>query len=158
MNNDLQKEIVELAKKQQEKQLATAEFIKGLIIALVINVVLTGIIILSTAFGEGELDLSAWLKLISDAFAIPGLFTLLLYLLVWVSQKGAFDAISYSVQLAFVTIFHKDTKEAHLPATYAEYCELKHKEKKKDSSYLLISGGSFLVIGIIVMIVFYFTI
>ena len=158
MNNDLQKEIVELAKKQKEKEKNTAEFIKGLIIALTINAVLTGIIIASVALGDTELNLSAWLKLITDGFSIPGLFTLLLYLLIWASQAGAFDAISYSIQLAFVTIFHKDTKEAHLPATYAEYCELKHKEKKKDTNYLLISGGIFLAIGLIVMIAFFFTI
>ena len=157
MKNDLQKEIVELAKKQEEQKRKSEAFIKGLIISLIVNGLLTGLIIAFTATNNDQLGLSEWLKLITDAFSIPGMFTLLLYLMFWVSQKGAFDALSYSIQLVFVTIFHKDTKEANLPATYAEYRALKEKEEKKDSNYLLISGGIFLLIGIGVMIAFFLT-
>ena len=70
MNNDLQKEIVELAKKQEEQKRKSEAFIKGLIISLIINGLLTGFIIAFTATNNDELGLSGWLKLITDAFSI----------------------------------------------------------------------------------------
>ena len=153
MNNDLQKEIVQMQKEQELKKQRTREFIIGLIISLVINAIIAGLMIYLNEFNEEALT-SQWLKLLSDSFAFPGLFTLLLYLLAWVSEEGAFDAISYSVQLLFVTIFQKDLKESKLPKTYADYRALKKREDKKDTKFLLVSGGIFFLIGIGFLIAF----
>ena len=153
MNNDLQKEIVQMQKEQELKKQRTREFIIGLIISLVINAIIAGLMIYLNEFNE-EVLTSQWLKLLSDSFAFPGLFTLLLYLLAWVSEEGAFDAISYSVQLLFVTIFQKDLKESKLPKTYADYRALKKRDDKKETKFLLVSGGIFFLIGIGFMIAF----
>lgn len=158
MSNDLhtQKELVEFEKKQKENR-DDSSFGKGLIICLIINAIIAGLFI-GFSFLSKEMN---WnidkFRILSDAFSLPGIYTILFFLISWVSGEGAFDAISYGVQVAFFTIFYKDLRETKLPKTYADYRELKRHKKKGRTLFLLVAGGIFLLIGIIFYIILYNT-
>ena len=153
--NDLEKQrrIVQMSKEPRDDE-NKGGFLKGFIICLIINFVLTGLMILFGYLAEEEMMISSWLRLLSDSFTLPSGFMLLFYLLIWVSGEGAFDAITYGVQVAFYTIFYKDMRETKLPKTYADYRELKNKKKKTGLTYILFAGLIFFLIGIGFMIAF----
>jgi zinc transporter ZupT len=159
MSNDLhtQKELVELERKLKENH-NDSSFGKGLIICLIIDAIIAGLIIgFSFLSEEMNWDRDKFI-ILSDAFSLPGIYTILFFLISWVSGEGAFDAISYGVQVAFFTISHKDLRETKLPKTYADYRELKRHKKKGRTLFLLVAGGIFLLIGIIFSIFFTTTI
>ena len=98
MSNDLhtQKELVELERKLKEKH-NDSSFIKGLIICLIIDAIIAGLIIgFSFLSEEMNWDRDKFI-ILSDAFSLPGVYTILFFLISWVSGEGAFDAISYGV-------------------------------------------------------------
>ena len=147
MNNDIQKELVKLEKEKRNNR-DNVSFAKGLIICLIIDAIIAGLFI-GFSFLSSEMD---WGRdkfvILSDAFSIPGIYTILFFLISWVSGEGAFDAISYGVQVAFYTVFFKDLRETKLPKTYADYRELKKHGKKGRTLFILLSGAIFLLIGI----------
>ena len=159
MSNDLskQKELVELQKQKKENR-DDSSFIKGLIICLIIDAIIAGLFI-GFSFLSSEMD---WNRdkfvILSDAFSFPGIYTILFFLISWVSGEGAFDAISYGVQVAFYTVFYKDLRKTKLPKTYADYRDLKRSRKKGRTLFILVSGAIFLLIGIIFSICLYATI
>ena len=79
----------------------------------------------------------------------------LFYLLVFVSDEGAFDIITYSVKLVWNVTFHKNVRETNLPRTYAEYRELKRSKPRTNSRFMLFSGLIFFIIGLIFMILYF---
>lgn len=90
--------------------------------------------------------------LMSDAFIFPSVIFVLLYLLMWVSKEGTFDAIAYGVKLMFYTIFYKNIRESKLPASYGEYRELKRKKERISYSFLLFASIPFFIVGLIFLI------
>ena len=131
----------------------TKGFIIGLIICLVINglmaflVSLIGISSLTTE----QID---YLLVLTDGFTVSGGLMCLFYLLVFVSDEGAFDMLSYSIQLVWNVTFHKNVRETKLPKTYAEYRALKRSKPRLNLKFILYSGLLFLIIGIIIWIIY----
>ena len=94
-------------------------------------------------------------RMLSDSFSLGGLLPILFWLLVWVSEKGAFDLIVYSVRKLFSFTFRIHPEKSNLPPTYADYVAIK-KDKRKPFHYeLLIVGGAFLLLGLIFILVWY---
>ena len=157
MNNDIKKDMVKLEKEKRNNR-DNVSFAKGRIICLIIEAIIAGLFIGFSVLSS-EMD---WGRdkfvILSDAFSIPGIYTILFFLISWVSGEGAFDAISYGVQVAFYTGFFKDLRETKLPKTYADYRELKRHKKKGRTLFILVAGGIFLLIGIIFSIFFTTTI
>ena len=84
-----------------------------------------------------------------DAFAIPGFVTICVGALIWVSNGGAFDIFAYGAR-SFVRMFRKDMKDYKYP-TYNDYREAQ-REKKRSFVFLLIVGGAFTLVGIVLLI------
>ena len=98
----------------------------------------------AVAYGVGSLSLVDTFRVLCDAFTIPGIFAILIGLLIWVSGEGVFDGLGYVVSVAVkaLTPFGRYTME-----TYYDYVE-----RKKESRTRKISGYGFLfVIGLIWM-------
>ena len=91
-------------------------------------------------------------RLLSDAFAVPGLLLLLFGCLFWVSNLGALDGIAYAVYFAFRSLIpggrNKDEK-------YADYVERKRKNRVKGYGFLFVSGGVTMALAIVFMVLFY---
>lgn len=92
--------------------------------------------------------------ILADAFSISGLVGLLFYLMTFVSSQGAFDMLSYSVQLVFLITFRRKYREENFPKNYYEYKVMKDHEERKAYAGLLWPSLIFLVIGIILLIIY----
>ena len=88
-------------------------------------------------------------NMLSDMFVIPSVICILLYLLMYVSKEGAFDAIAYSAKLVFYSIFAKNTRDTKLPATYGDYRLMKQGKERNSSLFLLFAAIPFFIVGII---------
>lgn len=88
-------------------------------------------------------------RILSDSFFIGGSMPILFWLLVWVSEKGAFDLIVYSVRKVFSFAFRIHPEKSNLPPAYADYVEQKRAKKKPFHYELVLIGGIFLLLGIV---------
>ena len=91
----------------------------------------------------------------ADTFTLPGVLYVLSFLLVKVSDFGAFDAIVYSVRLAFTVIFRSNVRDSKLPANYAEYRMLKSSKPRTSASFLLFIGLGYLVVTSVFLILYF---
>ena len=120
------------------------------VITTAVLVVLT----LLVAWAEGaytstEIWLALWLW--GDSFAIPGAVCLAVGILVWASNGGAFDIFAYGGR-SFVRMFKKKyTRDKKYP-TYYDYREAR-KNVKRNFLYMVIVGGAFLTVGIVLLVV-----
>ncbi len=88
--------------------------------------------------------------ILSDAFFVSGVLITGIGLLVFVSDEGVFDGLSYAV-IAFLNMFKsKDTRRFN---SLYEYKEYKHREKTR-IRFLLISGLILLIIAVLFYILF----
>ncbi len=88
-------------------------------------------------------------RVLSDSFFVGGSLPILFWLLVWVSEKGAFDMIVYGVRKVFSFTFRIKPEKSNLPPTYADYVEMKRSKQKPFHYEMLEVGGLFLLLGII---------
>ena len=76
-------------------------------------------------------------KVLSNACAIPGMFTLMLGLLFWVASQGALDGVGYLVSFIPKTLIPGRRKTIE---KYADYVERKRKDRKTGFGFLCIVG------------------
>ena len=126
----------------------TKGFVIGLIICIIINCLITFSVAM-VKIANYPSDNINYLSVLTDGFTISGGLMSLFYLLVFVSDEGAFDILSYSIQLVWNVTFHKNVRETKLPKTYAEYRALKRAKPRLDVKFILYSGLLFLFIGIV---------
>ena len=91
-------------------------------------------------------------EMLANIFMIPSVLTILLYLLMFVSKEGAFDAISYGAKLVFYSVFAKNMRQTKLPATYGEYRLMKQQKERNSSIFLLFAAIPFFIVGIVFVI------
>lgn len=139
--------------KEEKERFFSKAYIIGLVVSTVATIVMGGIIFLARYYGATLGDNRVFVCL-TDAFSLSGFLSIMFFLIVWVSNYGAFDAISYSVQLAFLTIFHRNVRQTRLPATYRDYRELKRGKKRANTTFMLFPGLLFLIVGIILIIIY----
>ena len=140
--------------KEEKQKLFTKAYVIGLIISLAATVSM-GVIIFFARYYGGMLGTDDRLFIsLTDAFSISGFLSILFFLIVWVSNYGAFDAISYSIQLMWNNIFHRNIRDAKLPRTYAEYRELKRGKQRANTTFMLFPGLLFLTVGVILLIIY----
>lgn len=130
-------------------------YIIGLLICLLVCTFITSLVILQEVYGQNRNFSKEYLIILTDGFTISGGLMCLFYLLVFVSDEGAFDIITYSVKLVWNVTFHKNVRETNLPRTYAEYRELKRSKPRTNSRFMLFSGLIFFIIGLIFMILYF---
>lgn len=99
------------------------------------------------AFGSRHISLSLHkLRVLSDSFFVGGAVPILFWLLIWVSEKGAFDLLSYSVKKIWSSIFR--TKKNYFVGSYYDYVSKKRANSKPIHYELLIIGGITLLLGV----------
>ena len=87
-----------------------------------------------------------------DAFGVCGLLGVFFGLLILISNGGAFDILAYGMR-RFFGLFRKDTRDRK----YGGYYEYKQAraEKKRSFWYLIIVGGVYLIVGVVLLILYY---
>ena len=95
------------------------------------------------------LSLSEWPLLaaaLCDACFVPGIILLCLAALVFVSNDGKFDMLSYGVQKALQIVL-SEKKRSKYPKTFYEYKQQKWAAPKTSFVFLLAAGGVLLAMA-----------
>jgi len=92
------------------------------------------------------------MRILSDAFFVPGAVLCGVGLLVIVSNGGFFDIFAYGF-IAFASVFKKDVKKRK----YKDYVEYKQAQRgeKRNIWFLFIVGLAFVVVAIIFLIIYH---
>lgn len=132
-----------------------ARFWKNALISLIALSITAGIIALIEYFALGGGDMySLPLRLAGDAIGLSGVLGFSAFVLGYVSSKGAFDLVSYSVKLVFLNVFRPKYRQENFPKTFYEYKVLKNHEKRRAVFPLLWLSLIFLAIGIILISIY----
>lgn len=92
------------------------------------------------------------LRILGDAFTIPGLLLVFSGLLVWLSNEGSLDGITYVVSYAFNRLI---PNAAHKGETYGEFLERKHGKKPAGFAFLLVTGLVFLAVSVVFLVLYH---
>lgn len=151
---------IPLADENKEQDEGKKLFAKGFLISLII----TTVVLLVTAFLIAVIEYYAienlmserhpYLHIIADGVGVSGLLGILIYLMSFVSSKGAFDFLSYSVQLLVLNIFNPKYRQEKFPKTYYDYKVLKDSANRKPLLGIIIASVPFLLAGIILLIIY----
>ena len=89
---------------------------------------------------------------LSDAFLIPGMFTLMLGLLFWVASEGALDGVKYVV--SFIPKMLIPGKHKRIEK-YGDYVERQNTKRKRGFGFLCIVGAAFVALAVACWGLFY---
>ncbi len=92
-------------------------------------------------------------KILSDAFAVPGILLLLGGVFVWIVRQGTFSGMGYAFRQIWNALHSQKYRDEH-KETFSEYRERKSGGEKPSFLYLIIIGSAFLLPGIIFSILF----
>ncbi len=139
-NKDKESEVIKPTKK---------EIILSIIIAFIVEVIICVLVILLDIFVKGLNFQKYTFTIFGDGLFVSGILGVLSWLLVVVTQAGAFDMLVYGCRKFFNYIFRKHPEDSNLPATYYDYVTLKHAKKPKRFYWSLLICCIFLLIGVI---------
>lgn len=152
----------ELQKQNEEKN---SRFNKWtwikLIICLVVGALIAGIVYVAQYFNDISLtgetpDFAAsFVRYSVDAFGISGILLILLGVLNFVASRGIFDALNYSMQLLFVTIFRPKYRETGFPKTLYDYKVKMDLKGRKPVNAIWLSGIIYFIAGIVFLIIYH---
>lgn len=144
----------------KEEKFWNPKTVRALISSLIV-LILTGVIIGVVEYytltngpeGTGK-DKNLIMHILSDSFSLSGLLGLCFFALSYISSKGAFDILAYSIQTLFLVTFRPKYRQTSFPKTYYDYKVMKDTKRKKPVNVLLLSSGTFFVVGIILLIIY----
>ncbi len=108
-------------------------------------------------FGKGILSAEnarETVRILSDAFTVPGLLLLLCGLFVWILRQGTFSGMGYAFRKIYLALRSEKYREEH-KESYSEYRE-RRLSRKRPFLFLIITGAAFLVPGIAFAIAYFF--
>ena len=90
-------------------------------------------------------------SILSDAFFVPGMIMVSLGALIWIAGTGLFDSVSYALSVAAHAVipFLKNK-----PKSYYDYKSEREGKTTKTPMFILYTGGGFLAISVIFLIVY----
>ena len=91
-------------------------------------------------------------QMICDAFTVPGMIIPLMGCMVWLSNEGALDGVSYAVSFAIRMLI--PGMGGH--ERYGDYLERKRANRVKGYGFLFIVGGVFLAVALTFLTLYYF--
>ena len=120
------------------------------IITSIVGIIIFIIIICVKAiWNAGETHIV--MQILSDACFVPGVLLAGVGLIIFASNGGVFDMLTFAVIRIF-DAFRKDCKNRKYK-DYYEYREAK-KDKKRSMAFMLIVGAIFIVLAVIFLIVY----
>lgn len=92
------------------------------------------------------------LRILCDAFTIPGLLCVFAGLLVWGSNEGAFDGVGYVLSYAFHALIPGNI---HPRESYRDYLERKRGKRVAGYGFLFVCGGICILLALLFLILFH---
>lgn len=123
------------------------------LITLTVIAILIGLLVYITYRNEIEPTLLTF-RVLSDAFGIAGVLGIGIFCLGFVSSKGAFDLLSYSVKLIFLNAFRPKYRQESFPKSFYEYKVRKDSLDRKAPSMMFFVALAYLAIGILMTVIF----
>lgn len=140
---------------EEDSSKKKARFRRNLIISLIALTVLGGFIALIEYFAIKDTEkINVPLHVIGDAFGLSGILGFAGFVLGYVSSKGTFDLLSYSVKLVFLNVFRPKYRQESFPKTYYDYKVLKDHEERKAVFPLLWVSLGYLAVGIVIISIY----
>lgn len=103
-------------------------------------------------FGSAE-TLFERFKLLSDAFAVPGVLMIMVCALIWAGTQGIFDGLGYAFS-RFGSMLIPAFKKAYEHETYYDYKMKKEGKRASGYSFLFFVGLAYFVVGIVFAILY----
>ncbi len=94
-------------------------------------------------------------KILCDAFSVPGILIMMLGCLVYLSNEGALDGVSFLVGSLFKRLFPFGQWREERHESYSEYVERKRAKRVKGYGFVFVVGAGFLAVSLIFYILFY---
>ncbi len=104
--------------------------------------------------GFADMELTEKLRVLSDAFTIPGVLLIMAGALVWVTNQGTLYGVGYITSMGLKILI--PGKGLEMTEKYADYVERKRSKKISGYGFLFVSGGITLAVGIVFMFLFFF--
>jgi len=100
-------------------------------------------------------DSAGQYRILADAFTIPGITLLMVWLLALVSMEGFFDGIAYALSCTVAFLF--PVMGNRKTEAYRDYLERKSATRgsRKEIAFLWHAGGVFMVPAIVFLLLFY---
>lgn len=95
----------------------------------------------------------AVMRILCDGLFIGGALIICAGLLVYCSNEGAYDSMSYGLATAFGTRKYAGSKEIRSAETYEEYKQRKHSTKTPIKEFF-IAGGAELLLGLVFYVLY----
>ncbi len=92
-------------------------------------------------------------RILADAFTIPGVTFMLCWVLVWLSNEGAFEGLSYICKYAIKMLIPGGMKDMERFGDYVE--RRREKGPLRGTAFLLITGGAFFAVAVVFIALFY---
>ena len=92
-------------------------------------------------------------RLLCDALTVPGVLLLCAGMLVWVSNLGALDGLSYGLRLAFRALI--PGKRLQKEENYHDYVAARQAKRARGYGFLLISGAATVVLSLFLLGLYY---
>ena len=120
------------------------------VIAFAIGGLLSNYVLLVNGYREVT-DEVVRLKLLADAFTVPGVILIMVAVLCWLAGQGAVDGLLYAIK-GLGSLIPGMRKE---PEKYYDYVQRKREKRRSGYGFLAITGVVFLLISIAFIVKFY---
>lgn len=129
--------------------------LKRYLISVGIGLLLFALVIINHGFFSAD-SLKDKIRILADAFTIPGTVILMFGFLMMVSGTGVFNGLGYAMKnIARVFIPGAGLKNQ---GTYYDYVTKKKEERGKNPTkfgFLIITGIAFLLVAVILILIYY---
>ena len=105
-----------------------------------------------TARDFSQLELVEKYRTLCDAFTIPGVLSLCLGFLLWVSNDGFFYGLSYCVSVAWKALLPGGRYKME---RYYDYVTRKREKQVTGFGFLFVGGGVCMAVALVCMALFY---
>lgn len=86
-------------------------------------------------------------RMLCDAFTVPGLLMILIGAMIWVSNEGALNGISYCLRLAVFALIPGKRKDGY--EKYGDYVERKSQKRVSGYGFLFQCGAVVMVVALV---------
>lgn len=140
----------------EESYVAATDKRRAIIIEIVVALLIlcgTSAAVFCIEYFGSHLYPSTPIRVWADTFSISGLLGILAWLLLFVTQHGAFDIIVYGTRKLFAYTFRIHPEKSKLPKTYTDYV-LERQAKKPNRFWIyLCACALFFIVGLILVFV-----
>ena len=91
-------------------------------------------------------------RMLCDAFTVPGLLMILMGALLWVSNEGALNGVSYCLRMALFALIPGKRQQGY--EKYGDYVERKSQKKIHGYGFLFLCGSVVMAVALVFLVLY----